>query len=150
MKFRSSAKEAVIVVRPQEVYVEAGLRRVTRPLRAEFHDHLFDSVEAQKRYQWTDEERELVERAIMNNPRFMAPNAVLGFPRFYLHELETQPQAPATRPATSGLLCMWSVPDPSGDTVLCRQPVAEGQDYCEEHLNVLRGHVAKVTAGGDD
>lgn len=142
MRFRSTAKNAVVVVRAGDAELIPGTTRVRRiqPIRAEFKNFFFDSVAAQQKFRWTNEERELVEQSLIDHPDFQPPNPRLGRPRFYLVEDEarpiTQEQATAEVERAPVFGCVYSWVGSNGDSEMCPRKALEGSDFCEEHSAV--------------
>lgn len=171
MIFHSGAKlrRFKFTVRPQSTVIVHGpngpVTQVVKPLRAIFkygNDHTFDSLEAQEEFGWSDVEREMVEKALMN-PRngyfgksderriyLDAPQAVAdsGEPCKGVNIVDGQPMPCPNNAVAGGLYCDQHVleavnaptvatcPEPieDGDDIReCGKPVIQGTEFCAEH-----------------
>jgi hypothetical protein len=131
MQFHSFAKQETFTVRPSFKSIEHGIVSYTKPLRAAFVNHRFDSEAAQKSLGWTDEEREQVEQHLLSHYK-------LGKTRgFYVLDAYMRPTTQAPEPATvvdpGKIQCLFVIPTSEGDE-RCDKPAVEGGIYCEAHV----------------
>jgi hypothetical protein len=134
-RFRHRIANARYVIRPKNYVVEQGIRLLRPGLFAQFSNHYWDSRAAQLTYGWSDEERELVERRLQENPDFKR-EWNLGKGGLYPDELE-ETAKPVHTPEVVGGTCIFTVPTSEG-AELCGEPVAEGsEDYCAEHRKIM-------------
>jgi hypothetical protein len=128
MKFRSHMLNYEQVIRPSITLIENGFPRRTPPLRLYFLNGMADTEEHQRRYMWSDEDRELVERFMISHPSFERPQG---------HFLEDGQHLPpwyipaAPKIPVGADQCIFVIRTPQGGEV-CGKPVALGP-YCREH-----------------
>lgn len=142
MKFRSKYPDRVYVVQPADyMYDGRQQRRLVRGLRVEFRAGFFDSVRAQERNGWTDEERDIVEHFLLNHDDFNR-HARFGRGGLYLDDAQ-DPTLPAevkqqVQTADAQRRCILTIRDEDG-IEQCGNQAAEGSDYCEVHQRALVG-----------
>lgn len=70
MRFSARHGALRLVYIPREYEIIHGHRKLIRGMDAQFSDHMFDSVQAQKANRWSDDERRELEVYIMEHPDF--------------------------------------------------------------------------------
>lgn len=111
----------------------------TQPLRAEFREHRFDSVQAQQRLGWTDEEREIVEKGLQKHRRFNQS----GGRGIFINKLGNRPAPTSAVEADAEaanfgrkLRCLHFSEDEEGNTTQCPEladPDFPEYDLCAHH-----------------
>lgn len=126
-KYKLTARASQEMVVPSAGGVATTVH--VKPLRAVFewgNGHIFDSVKAQERYGWTDEEREMVEKALLD------PNR-----NHYLDKRDTR----------RTIYCLDTMEPPKEEPqsiviMACKEegcvmPVTEGLDVCDDHIPIV-------------
>lgn len=138
MIFQSKYGNYVAVYEPKDKIFLPG-RRVNkiRGLRAEFSGslHLFDSDAAQRSNRWSDEERETIEKYLVNMPGFgkeiyIKPGQTI--PEYLQEELkkvEEQYGSPTESPFTR---CQKYTVE-SGQIIQCSNGATPGTEFCPAH-----------------
>ena len=141
MLFQSKYRNAAYIVRPTLRIVHPGYGVEVKPgLRAEFtgEQRLFDSVKAQEKYEWTDEERERVEKHLLKhkdfgNGLYLAPGQDLP------EEMANIPKKTTKRGRCT------HVEFKDGTITQCEEPSMVGEAHCATHnpnrVNITRGMV---------
>lgn len=138
MIFHSGAKlrRFKFTVRPQStiiVHGQAGpVTQQVKPLRAIFkygNEHTFDSILAQLEYDWTEDERILVERAL-SNPSNGYLNKRDG--RGIWPDVPVEQQAERDQAGDIVVCKAMNVAD--GQPMPCDKPAIPGSLYCDAHV----------------
>jgi hypothetical protein len=139
MKLWSRNANYTLLVIPTEYVTENGRRRTVRGLRAEFAENMFDSHEAQKKYRWTEEERRLVEEALIDNPDF-------GVRYHPLDDDPTPVIEKARKTSANDGMCEVTFMTPEG-AVRCSNKSKGGSPYCNAHQTIAAklGDVEETT-----
>ena len=147
MRFITGAKvkEAVFTIVPARRQVLPDMSTIwTKPLRAVFRDHHFDSEVAQKGFSWTDEERIKVEQGLRSHRRYRQ----MGGRGIFLDRTATQTQLDAgaveseERAKQRGLFrrCLYFEEKPDGTTQQCDRIVTDEEaDLCPTHQDEVVG-----------
>jgi hypothetical protein len=147
MIFQTKWDNAAYIVRPTIKSIHPGFGTEIKPgLRAEFTgpQRLFDSNKNQQRYQWSDEERERVEKHLLKHRDFgqglyLAPGQDL--PADMEKHLTTKGRA------ASHKRCL-SVVAQDGEIIQCEDEAMVGQDFCSAHrtdrVNISKGMTSTV------
>ena len=102
-------------------------RRVVRGISAKFHNHMYDSVEAQKANRWPDDVREMVEDYLLNHENFNTQ---------WLQTVpETDGEAKAKEFSETKICVSRTVTDEG--VVDCDKEALEGEFYCKAHMPAL-------------
>ena len=141
LQSRYSLRHTVWVVPPRRVYHPiAGTIEPIPGLAAQFKgaQRLFDSVAEQKEWGWTDEQRELVERKLLQGPGYRSD--------YYPAPLSPVPARlkefdPMKEKVRDKLCTAFGYHD--GKLVQCQMPATAGRDWCAEHdpdtTRIIRG-----------
>jgi hypothetical protein len=126
------------VVRATQQYTDGGLVQTRYGLSAKFVRGTWDSLAAQKENGWSDQEREVVERHLMNHGDF--GNGL------YLDPEEARAASgeghgaviptPPTMPGGLPQVCIATTTGPDGVT-MCGKPIEAGSDYCPDHAKAF-------------
>jgi hypothetical protein len=131
MKFQTKNNNySVIIKKSYYKRFADGERELVPGLKARFvgPQRIFDSELAQKRHEWTDEERVYVENRLLKSPRFnngiyLAPGESLS---------KEQMEIASSLPAALKPKCqfIWTEDE---DIKQCGVEVGVGQEFCLEH-----------------
>ena len=145
MIFQSRWRNAAYIVRPTVRTVIPGYGiNITPGLRAEFkgEDRLFDSVKAQEKYDWSDEERERVEKHLLKhrdygNGIYLAPGQELP---------EEMEKVARVKPVDHAAARCTFVEFVDGNISQCEEPAMVGGSRCRTHredqIRITKGMVA--------
>lgn len=145
--FQSKWRNANYVVRPirRVFYPESGHTELIPGLSAKFegNQRLFDSEKAQAKYGWADEERERVERHLINHRDWKR-----GLYLAYGQEIPAKfaPEAAKAKAEAPLARCQF-IAAANGEIVQCEKPAAIGKDFCDQHLPESNT-IKKSTVGG--
>jgi hypothetical protein len=135
MRFLSIWRHPVYVVRPAaKTVIAPGQVNVDRGLRAEFREGgwpeggNFDTEAEQRRLNWTDEDREAVERHLLNHSDF-------GVGIFLEEQVGAEPD---TVPDAVG--CAFATITDDG-AERCGKRRAKGSQYCKKHEELVNPKV---------
>ena len=150
MRFSSRSPNFTKVCEPKrQVYLPNGEKGdVTTGLQARFVNHHFDSLEAQRRNGWTDEQRNTVEQKLLSMYGFGTAGSGVYLDEHQPEEGGEQeavvPAAAEASVAPSADRCIYTVPTAEGTEQCSRQARANG-DFCNEHYRLM----ATTGTGGD-
>ena len=134
MRFRCKYQSAKYVIRAAYTKVDNGVPIPVKGLRAQFANHIFDSVKAARDNYWTEEERNLVEQTILRHPDFdrgfikPAEESVEDFARY---------AEMADKAANATARCIATFETPNGAEP-CGRSVTGDTDYCLEHIGAAQ------------
>jgi hypothetical protein len=145
LRLQSKYRNHTVMVRPttRKYYPEMGLIEPVPGLFAKFEGpaRSFDSELAQQTFGWTDEERDQVERKLVQHTGFMTdyfPAAMSTIPEHLLEFARNKPPASIRHCQAFG----WS----DGVLVQCSKEALPGIDYCVEHdpdtTKIVQGRLA--------
>lgn len=142
MRFVSPHRAYKAVVVPSDYDIVHGHKKMVRGLRVEFNDGVFDSVDAARRNQWTDEQRREVENYLISHENFNRRGG------FYL--ADDNNVAEVSRDAQEAVVagddaeqCQVTFMTPEGST-RCGNRAKKGSRFCRVHEGV--GERARVEA----
>jgi hypothetical protein len=134
-------------IRPAKRYMLEGLPEYDRGLHAEFVDGFFDTEVAQEKFDWSDEERDLVERFLMKHADW--GHALYADPsekNIKARESTRIPEKPAEiegQPGVSETVCIaWETDE--GASEMCGKPTVDGE-FCAKHLQLATVGAAEGT-----
>lgn len=136
----------VIPAVPQRDPLTGRQTGMNRALRAEFKEHKFNSLSAQKAYGWSDEERVMVERHLLNHPDFgkgdgrgifidKSASLPQDLPDYLQEEVE-EPVVAAV-PTFNGPRCEW-MEDQGDDTIQCDEQATTESGMCARHEAMMK------------
>ena len=138
MRFKNKVARITYVITPA-TYVtnERGERNMVRGLRVKFRNNFLDTKAAQREQGWTDDQREQVEKALIDHGDFGRG--------MYLDEVSSNPLVERKMDQTDAqTFCVATTAGPEGSTICGK--ATDGGDFCEEHASVLE---AAAVAEGD-
>lgn len=144
-QFGSRWRSGQLTIRPSKQLWDPGMQQwiVTQGLTVHIADHRVDTISEQKKWQWSDEERELVEKRIQAHKQwgrsdgrgiFASSEATLVRPKS-VAALEESYIAQAKKLVRR---CIFK--EDLGDEIIqCTNTVdKEEEDYCETHREMVK------------
>jgi hypothetical protein len=133
LKFYANVHNAVYVVIPANRVIDPTTlhQTSTRGLRAQFFQHMFDSVAASELHGWTEDERKKVENYLMAHKD-------LGVRLYLADERDQKIVENGGEIATAR--CVVFLPTEDGSTQ-CEHPALAGSNFCRDHIETVEAVV---------
>lgn len=129
MRFVSRFNAITYVVQPsQHQFSPLGSRMPNTPsVKAQFKNHMFDSVHAQKAEHWSDEIRVHVENHLKSHGDMRGGG-------LYVEGMEPDTLILSPEQEARGLSCVATLTAPDGSTIMCGKRPVIRDDMCAEHV----------------
>ena len=150
MKFRHRVRNAQYTYEPADREHLPGGRIKRYPgILLKFSNHYFDTLDAQRKFKWTDAQRKDIEEYLQTHADFDRPWTG-GWGGLFLGEHEqaqrlaeqrvqngeAEETEEVTNPAVATAECIYTIELPDG-AEKCSRPARTGSDFCNEHFRVL-------------